>query len=163
MKIGLLSSLASNLDLSILPNDVANVVRLGRSSVSRPLIVKFMSIIKRNEWLAAARRKCGIIVRDIEESWPSDKISVYERSTASKRLALKKAFAQSYNVTRVWMRRGVIYFRESDDSQIRRFSSIEYFIKTIFAARQAAPLSLPSSMPIRSRSSVASFNGVTTL
>jgi len=76
-----------------LPDDIANLVRQGRSSVSsRLLIVKFMSIIKRNEWLAAARRKRGFIARDIKK-WPSDRISIYEQSIASERLAFRKARA----------------------------------------------------------------------
>lgn len=69
-RLDLLSSLASCLGISLLPNDIANLVRIGGSSASSsPLVVRFVSMSKRNEWLAAACRKRGITARDVHDFW----------------------------------------------------------------------------------------------
>lgn len=148
-RLHLLSSLAASFGLLHTTNDIANLIRLGKnSSSSRPLVVRFVSVAKRNEWLAASRHKRGITARDIDISWPSDRVAIYERSTAAERRALVevKSLAARHNVKHVWMRRGIIYFKTSVNSRPQRFISSESFIQAISPTLSDLPLSrLPTA------------------
>jgi len=88
----LLMSLASALDLGFAQADIADSIRLrSNRSASRPLVIKFISMARRNEWLAVARRHRDITARSVCESWPEDRLGIYERSTAKERSALAEA------------------------------------------------------------------------
>jgi len=148
----LLESLAGALDIGFSQSDIVNSVWIagGRSS-SRPLVVRFVSVARRNEWLAAARRHRGITARCVRESWPDDRISIYERSTAAERRALAEArsLACDCGVRHVWMRRGVIYYKPSDGSPPRRYSSPDTFARTGLLAEPsdlASSATLPTNI-----------------
>jgi len=135
----LLRSLAAVLEVEFSHADIADSMRIrSNRSASRPLVIRFISVTRRNEWLAAARRRRGISARCVRESWPEDRIGIYERSTAAERGALAEArlLARDYGIKHIWMRRGTIYFKTSDVAYPRRYSSPDSFARAdLFAVR----------------------------
>jgi len=125
-------SLAAALGLEFLQSDIADSIRIrSNRSAPWPLVIRFISVARRNEWLAAARRRRGITARAVRGSWPEDRIGIYERSTAAERSALAEArsLARNHDIKHVWMRRGIIYFKTTDVSYPRRYTSPDSFAR----------------------------------
>jgi len=148
-----LMSLAGALGLEFSRSGIVNSIRIrGSQTTSRPLVVRFASVAGRNEWLSAARRHRGITARSVCDSWPENRISIYERSTAAERHAFAEAktLARERGIKNIWMRRGVIYFRSSGASQPCRYSSPDSFEREGFVAHADR---LPASAPLNDSAS----------
>ena len=77
------------------------------------------TIARRNE-LIRARRRGGLNASDVCGSWSTGRIFICERATVSERHTFTEArqLAAAHDVRRVWIRRGIIYFRIKDNALV---------------------------------------------
>ena len=123
----------------------------GNSSLSS-LIVKFTTIARCNELIARACRRGGLNAFDVCSSWPVGRISICERAITSERRTFTKAcrLATVHGVRRVWIRRGITYFRIKNNTLYRHllgFTSLYTqlrFIPSVRSHPALLPLSLAS-------------------
>ncbi|KAG5313940.1 MOS1T transposase, partial [Pseudoatta argentina] len=74
----------------------------GRTLSCDPLIVKFTTIVKRNELIARARYRSSFIASDVRHAWLATRVSLFERSTKLEQhmFAKVRQLAESSNIKR---------------------------------------------------------------
>ena len=120
-----IAHIASALNVEYTRNDVSFAQRLHRSSSNnKPLIVRFVSVFIRDNWISCTRAKRDLYASDIITDWPRSLVYINERSTADerKRFAEAKKLARSNNIQFVWMKRGITYLRKDDISPVQRYN-----------------------------------------
>ena len=116
----ILENIAKALDLPFSQSEIFSVYRIALKKKSDnhnpgpgPIIVRFISVLRRNDWIAAKKLKRDLKASEISSAWSDSLVS---SSTERKLFSLTRSFAQLNNLHKPWMRRGVILLKISDDS-----------------------------------------------
>lgn len=129
-----LSLLASVLKVpAFSPEDIDSSARInGNNPYSRPLIVRFTTAAKRNEWLARARDRRDLATIDVLPFWPLNNIDICEDSAASETGANDAArrLAKDLGIERFLTHRGTVFFKRTEWIAIYRYFMPEYLTQT---------------------------------
>ncbi|KYN29356.1 hypothetical protein ALC57_01203 [Trachymyrmex cornetzi] len=121
-----ITRVSSSLGVLVSSSEIARAFRIpGRGLSSSPLIVKFTTIARRNELIVGACRRGGLSFSVVSGSSPTGRISICERATAVERRIFAEAsrLAVSHGDGRVWMRRGITYFRIRDGAPSHSYNT----------------------------------------
>jgi len=117
---------AAGLDATISSAEIVDSFRIrGRDPLFPPIVVRLSTMAKRNQWIA--RRQKNLMASSLRNSWPSSRVLLCERSTASERKTYNEArsLARLHGIKYIWMRRGITYFRPRDGAESQRYLSPE--------------------------------------
>lgn len=105
---------------------IANCYQLHLKNNKHPIIVKFISTFTRDSWLRGKRAKGDIYANEIDVDYDHVKIYINERSTKSERevFAAAKKIAIEHGYQYVWMKRGIVFVRETAQSPYIRITCL---------------------------------------
>lgn len=135
------------------------------NSKNKTIIVRFISVTMRNNWLIAKRRHRLLKANQVNPEWNDAIINVNEPSSFQEREIFRRAkkLCTEQNKYKVWMKRGLTFLKTADNSppikllslgacenfEIHRQSSVE----TVQSASQS--MNLSHALPIQSSQSYA--------
>ncbi|KAL4711525.1 hypothetical protein ACJJTC_000541 [Scirpophaga incertulas] len=125
---------ATKLGVNLQEADLDDIHRVGHlnseqpssgSLKTRPIVVKFLRKIKKNEVLSAYKVRRNLTSEDIKPG-SSNRIYINERLTVMKRQLFREARvrAKDNNFQYCWVRNGTIFIRRAADSNGKKFPAI---------------------------------------
>lgn len=121
--LSILALIGCVLGLTFNTHDVHSIHR--PKSKGNPIIVKFISTIIRDEWIAAKRKKRYLKASEVSPDWNEGLITITEPSLYSERKVFYEArkIVKEKGLAAVWMRRGITFVKQLPDSVPIRITS----------------------------------------
>lgn len=103
--------------------DISHRVGKKLDGKDRPIIVKFLSCMKKQEFLNARKVRRNLCVRDLGDEWKksvNNTIYINEHLTIQNKILLNKCrdFKKNANIKHLWVKNGKIYMRKADNTKV---------------------------------------------